>query len=137
MDARDERGHDGAIQFARALAMQVEPSSATFAAHYAAGTAQVVWTTLVADLETPVSVFLKVASGRPISFLLESVEGGEVRGRYSIVGLEPDVIFRISGAVAEINRKPQNNPEAFSAAAAPPLASLAGTDRRKPHRAAG
>src|ERR1700733_3864142 len=104
--------------------MQVEPSSATFAAHYAAGTAQVVWTTLVADLETPVSVFLKVASGRPMSFLLESVEGGEVRGRYSIVGLEPDVIFRSSGAVAEINRTPRNNPEAFVAAAAPPLQAL-------------
>ncbi len=124
MDARDERGHDEAIQFARALAMQVEPSSATFAAHYAAGTAQVVWTTLVADLETPVSVFLKVAGGRPMSFLLESVEGGEVRGRYSIVGLEPDVIFRSSGAVAEINRTPRNNPEAFVAAAALPLQAL-------------
>jgi anthranilate synthase component 1 len=61
--------------------MQIEPSAATFAARYAAGDAQVVWTTLVADLETPVSAFLKIAGGRPMSFLLESVEGGEVRGR--------------------------------------------------------
>ena len=62
------------------------------------GEAQVVWTTLVADLETPVSAFLKIAGGRPMSFLLESVEGGAVRGRYSIIGLEPDLIWRTDGA---------------------------------------
>jgi anthranilate synthase component 1 len=94
--------------------MQVEPSAAAFAARYAAGEAQVVWTTLVADLETPVSAFLKIAGARAMSFLLESVEGGEARGRYSIIGLEPDVIFRSNGAYAEINRTPQNNPEAFA-----------------------
>ncbi|RLT44060.1 MAG: anthranilate synthase component I [Chloroflexi bacterium] len=41
-----------------------------------------------ADLETPVSAFLKVARG-PYSFLLESVEGGERQGRYSFIGTEP------------------------------------------------
>ena len=80
------------------LDMQIEPSAAAFAARYAAGEAQVVWTTLVGDLETPVSAFLKIADGRPMSFLLELVEGGEVRGRYSIIGLEPDLIFRSNGA---------------------------------------
>src|ERR1700756_3961651 len=104
--------------------MQIEPPVTAFARRYARGEPQIVWTTLVADLETPVSVFLKVAGGRPMSFLLESVEGGEVRGRYSIVGLEPDVIFRSSGTVAEINRTPRNNPEAFVAATAPPLQAL-------------
>jgi anthranilate synthase component I len=104
--------------------MQIEPPAADFAARYAAGTAQVVWTTLVADLETPVSVFLKVAGGRPMSFLLESVEGGEVRGRYSIIGLEPDVIFRSNGAAAEINRAPLDNPDSFAPAGAPPLQAL-------------
>jgi anthranilate synthase component 1 len=83
--------------------MQIEPAAEVFAARYAAGEPQVVWTTLVADLETPVSAFLKVAN-RPMSFLLESVEGGAVRGRYSIIGLEPDVIWRASGACAEISR---------------------------------
>ena len=63
-----------------------------------------VWTTLVADLETPVSAFLKLGGGRPMSFLLESVEGGAVRGRYSIIGLEPDLIWRANGTRAEINR---------------------------------
>src|SRR5208282_4384762 len=99
--------------------MQIEPSAEQFAARYAAGAPQVVWTTLVADLETPVSAFLKVAGAKPknstpMSFLLESVEGGAVRGRYSIIGLEPDLIFRASGRRAEINRSPQNDPHGFS-----------------------
>src|SRR5271169_5669101 len=104
--------------------MQIEPSAETFAARYAAGEAQVVWTTLVADLETPVSAFLKIAGGRPMSFLLESVEGGAVRGRYSILGLEPDLIFRIDGKNAEINRTPYTDPAAFVPANEPPLTAL-------------
>jgi len=84
--------------------MQIEPSADAFARTYARGAAQVVWTTLVADLETPVSAFLKVAGGRPMSFLLESVEGGAVRGRYSIIGLDPDAVWRARGDVAEIDR---------------------------------
>jgi anthranilate synthase component 1 len=83
--------------------MQIEPAAEAFAARYAAGEPQVVWTTLVADLETPVSAFLKVAN-RPMSFLLESVEGGAARGRYSIIGLEPDVVWRARGSQAEISR---------------------------------
>src|SRR5579864_3544342 len=104
--------------------MQVEPSAQTFAARYAAGEAQFVWTTLVADLETPVSAFLKIAGGRPMSFLLESVEGGAVRGRYSIIGLEPDLIFRADGETAEINRTPYTDPAAFVPTDEPPLSAL-------------
>ena len=104
--------------------MQVEPSAAAFAARYAAGEPQVVWTTLVADLETPVSAFLKIAGARPLSFLLESVEGGEVRGRYSIIGLEPDLIFRVNGRRAEINRSPQADADAFTPSPEAPLAAL-------------
>src|SRR5579864_8460 len=102
--------------------MQIEPTAEEFAARYDAGEAQVVWTTLVADLETPVSAFLKIAHGRPMSFLLESVEGGAVRGRYSIIGLEPDQIFRAEGNRAAINRKPQAAADAFASLDAPPLA---------------
>ena len=116
--------------------MLIEPSAAAFAARYAAGEPQVVWTTLVADLETPVSAFLKLAGTRPQSFLLESVEGGEVRGRYSIIGLEPDLIFRVHDRRAEINRRPQSDPDAFAATADGPLARLAQPHRREPHRAA-
>src|ERR1700733_10263521 len=104
--------------------MQVEPSAETFAARYAAGEPQFVWTALVADLETPVSAFLKIAGGRPMSFLLESVEGGAVRGRYSIIGLEPDLIFRVDGKSAEINRTPHTDPAAFVPANGPPLTAL-------------
>jgi anthranilate synthase component 1 len=104
--------------------MHIEPSAQSFAARYAAGEPQVVWTTLVADLETPVSAFLKIAGNRPMSFLLESVEGGAVRGRYSIVGLEPDLIFRVNGNNAEINRTVATDPAAFVPANDSPLAAL-------------
>ena len=78
--------------------MQVFPSADAVAETYAQGAAQVVWTTLVADLETPVSAFLKIAGGKPMSFLLESVEGGAVRGRYSIIGFDPDIVWRTNSA---------------------------------------
>src|SRR6476660_1600241 len=104
--------------------MLIEPSAAAFAARYAAGEPQVVWTTLVADLETPFSAFLKLAGTRPQSFLLESVEGGEVRGRYSIIGLEPDLIFRVHDRCADINRRPQSDPDAFAATGDGPLRAL-------------
>src|SRR5215472_10649557 len=87
--------------------MQIEPEAAAFAKGYARGEPQVAWTTLVADLETPVSAFLKIAAGRPMSFLLESVEGGATRGRYSIIGLEPDLLWRTVGGRAEVNRSPR------------------------------
>src|SRR5215472_4726076 len=104
--------------------MQIEPSAEKFTARYEAGVPQVVWTTLVADLETPVSAFLKIAGSRPMSFLLESVEGGAVRGRYSIIGLEPDMIFRVEGKQAAVNRMPQTNPAAFAPMAEPPRAFI-------------
>jgi anthranilate synthase component 1 len=103
--------------------MQIEPAPEVFAQRYAKGKAQVVWTTLVADLETPVSAFLKVAGSKPMSFLLESVEGGAVRGRYSIIGLDPDVVWRSNGGGAEINRTP-HAPAAFVPCVDPPLAAL-------------
>ncbi len=74
-----------------------------------------VWTRLVADLETPVSVYLKLAFGKPFSFLLESVEGGASRGRYSVIGLEPDAVWRANGEEAEINRAPLSKPKKFAA----------------------
>ena len=104
--------------------MQFEPSAELFAARYAAGEPQVVSTTLVADLETPVSAFLKIAGSRPLSFLLESVEDGAVRGRYSIIGLEPDVVFRINGRRAEINRVAQTEPRTFTTLDDAPLVAL-------------
>jgi len=107
-----------------APAIEVEPSFDAFAATYGQGRAQVVWTRLVADLETPVSAMLKLSEARPMSFLLESVEGGEVRGRYSIIGLEPDIVWRAFADRAEINRTPRETPDVFMPEALPTLASL-------------
>src|SRR5215213_536237 len=104
--------------------MLVEPAPEAFAARYSRGEAQVVWTMLVADLETPVSAFLKVAGGRANSFLFESVEGGATRGRYSIIGLEPDLVWRANGAGAEINRTARAKPDAFVPCSEAPLAAL-------------
>jgi anthranilate synthase component 1 len=84
--------------------MQVRPAAEAVCAAYEAGRPAIVWTTLVGDLETPVSAYLKLGAGRPMSFLLESVEGGETRGRYSILGFDPDLVFRIDGPRAEASR---------------------------------
>jgi len=104
--------------------MQIEPSETAFAERYGRGEAQVVWTTLVADLETPVSAFLKLSGGKAMSFLLESVEGGDTRGRYSIIGTEPDLIWRAHGTRAEINRSARAKPDAFAPCSEPPLEAL-------------
>src|SRR6516162_5534942 len=106
--------------------MQIEPSAGAFAASYARGAAQVVWTTLVADLDTPVSAFLKTGADKKLSFLLESVEGGAVRGRYSIIGLDPDVVWRAHGTCAEINRAAGSDPDAFAPCPEPPRKALSG-----------
>ncbi|MBS4084716.1 MAG: anthranilate synthase component I [Rhizobiales bacterium] len=104
--------------------MEVLPDESAFGAAYANGKPQLVWTTLVADLETPVSAYLKLARERFPSFLLESVEGGAVRGRYSIIGLDPDLIFRVRGNMAEINRSARTNATSFEPAKHAPLEAL-------------
>jgi anthranilate synthase component 1 len=108
----------------RAQGVEALPAYDAFAKRYKAGEPQVVWTRLVADLETPVSVYLKLASGKPYTFLLESVEGGASRGRYSVIGLAPDVVWRANGEAAEINCDPAKKPKAFKADGQPALASL-------------
>jgi len=104
--------------------MKVEPTYESFAAGYGAGRPSVVYTRLVADLETPVSAMLKLADGKAYSFLLESVEGGAVRGRYSLIGLKPDLLWRCSGDRPEINRRFRIDEKAFQACQGGGLASL-------------
>lgn len=105
--------------------MQINPDFEEFESRYRKGKAQVVSTRLVADLETPVSAMLKFARNEHYSFLLESVEGGAVRGRYSIIGLKPDLIWRSHGTRAEINRKALIDPKGpFEPFGTDPLASL-------------
>jgi len=105
----------------------LEPSFDAFATIYEAGHPALVSTRLVADLETPVSAFLKLSAGRRNGvFLLESVEGGAARGRYSMIGLDPDILWRCFGDRAEINRRALTDPDSFTPCPAPPLKSLRG-----------
>jgi len=64
----------------------------------------VVWSKRVSDLETPVAALLKLGADKPGTFLLESVQGGDFRGRFSIIGLKPDLIWRVKNGRAEISR---------------------------------
>ena len=89
------------------------PGQATFEAAYNAGQGTLVWTTGVADLQTPVAAFIKLAAGRPNSFLLESIENGSARSRYSIIGMSPDLIWRCRAGRAELNRNARSAPHAF------------------------
>src|SRR5579883_3596143 len=104
--------------------VSVAPGFAAFRAAYEAERGSLLWRRGVADLETPVAAFLKLAQGRPNSFLLESVEGGAARGRYSIIGMEPDLIWRCRNGVAEINRHARSAPHAFAQEPGPALESL-------------
>lgn len=102
-----------------------DQSYESFAAVYEAGRPALVSTRLVADLETPVSAFLKLSAGRRGNvFLLESVEGGAARGRYSMIGLDPDVIWRANGERSEINRRALTDPSAFEPCPGKPLDAL-------------
>ena len=113
-----------AADTASAHAIEAEPQFPAFAKNHGEGQAQVVWTRLIADLETPVSAYIKLAREGRMSFLFESVESGAVRGRYSMIGLKPDLVWRAYGTVAEINALPDTNPDAFTRQTLPALASL-------------
>src|SRR5947209_408730 len=102
-----------------------KPAFDAFAATYARGEPTLVATRLIADLETPVSAFLKLSGEREGNcFLLESVEGGTTRGRYSMIGLDPDVVWRADNGRAEINRSATIDREAFEPCIEKPLESL-------------
>lgn len=79
----------------------------------AEGRSALVWRRQIADTDTPISAALKLIEADRGDFLLESVEGGAVRGRYSLIGLAPDLVFRAQGDRAEINRQWQTDPSAF------------------------
>jgi len=94
--------------------MAILPDFTAFAQAYDQGRPQALYTRLIADLETPVSAFLKLGEGRDNAFLFESVQGGESRGRYSIIGLKPDLIWRCRDGKAEINRNARAAPGTFA-----------------------
>jgi anthranilate synthase component 1 len=70
-----------------------------------AGRPGFVWRRQVADTDTPVAAALKLIEPGRGDFLLESVEGGATRGRHSLIGLAPDLVFRAHGHRAEVNRR--------------------------------
>jgi anthranilate synthase component 1 len=95
-----------------------------FAAAYDAGRAQIVFRRVVADLETPIGAYLKLADGRQNTFLLESVQDGAIRGRYSMIGFDPDIILKVENGKASINRNAGLTPDAFTPVDEHPLDAL-------------
>ncbi|OJI94169.1 anthranilate synthase component I [Planktotalea frisia] len=104
--------------------MALVPSFNDFAKAYEAGENQVVYTRLAADLDTPVSLMLKLTGAQKDAFVLESVTGGEIRGRYSIIGMKPDLIWRSEGETASLNRMARYDSDAFVAMEQAPLDAL-------------
>jgi anthranilate synthase component 1 len=90
----------------------------------AQGRGAVVWQRLIADIETPVSAALKLIEPGRGDWVLESVESGETRGRYSLIGLDPDLMFEVVGEAARINRDWRRDRAAFAPVAAPALQAL-------------
>ncbi|WP_306113935.1 MULTISPECIES: anthranilate synthase component I [unclassified Roseovarius] len=104
--------------------MDLTPSFDAFAEGYDAGRNQVVYARLAADLDTPVSLMLKLTGAARDAFVLESVTGGEVRGRYSIIGMKPDLIWQCHGEASRINRQARLDPAEFEAQDGHPLDNL-------------
>ncbi len=104
--------------------MTLTPDFEAFQPGFDAGQNQLVYTRLAADLDTPVSLMLKLTGAGRDAFLLESVTGGEVRGRYSIIGMKPDLVWRCDGETARLNRSARFDPQAFEEAEGDPLSSL-------------
>jgi len=100
------------------------PEFSAFADGYQAGHNQIVYARLPADLDTPVSVMLKLTGAEPDSFVLESVTGGEVRGRYSMVGMRPDIVWECHDTSARINRSARFDTDAFEPVEGDALSSL-------------
>ncbi len=105
-------------------AAAVQPGAAAFADIYAAGRPQMVWRKVIADTETPVSAMLKLGTPGSGAFLLESVEGGAVRGRHSLLGFDPDLVWRATGDACEVNRHWRTDRAAFEPCAGGTLSEL-------------
>jgi len=104
--------------------VELTPSFDAFAAGYDAGQSQLVYTRLAADLDTPVSLMMKLAGAATDAFMLESVTGGEVRGRYSIIGMKPDLVWQCHGTTSRINRAARFDPDAWEEQTGDPLTNL-------------
>lgn len=104
--------------------MPIFPSFDEFKSGFEEGMNQVVHSLLASDLDTPVSIMMKTASVGNYSFILESVTGGEIRGRYSIVGMNPDVIWKCRQDKVWINRSALSSGDNWSNDTDQPFDSL-------------
>ncbi len=104
--------------------MALLPDYDSFADRFGAGQNQVVYTRIAADLDTPVSLMLKLSRAGTNAFMLESVTGGEVRGRYSIIGMNPDLIWECRGTESRVNRNARFDDTGFVAMDDDPLTAL-------------
>lgn len=104
--------------------MSIEPAFPAFEEIYKSGKPQVLWTRLIGDLETPVSAMMKLADGQANAMLFESVEGNEVRSRYSIITLKPDLIWKCQDGVASVNPNARYRPDDFADCDEPALDAL-------------
>ena len=104
--------------------MKLDPTFEAFELAWAQGRNQLIYARLAADLDTPVSLMMKLGEARTDTFMLESVTGGEVRGRYSVVGMKPDLIWQCLGATSQINREARFDATAFRDQPGAPLDNL-------------
>ena len=104
--------------------MALSPTFEAFERDWAQGRNVLVHAKLAADLDTPVSLMAKLGEARADTFMLESVTGGEVRGRYSVVGLKPDLIWQCHATQSRINRAARFDALAFTDQPGAPLDNL-------------
>ncbi|MEO8243755.1 MAG: anthranilate synthase component I [bacterium] len=104
--------------------MTLQPTFEAFEQDWAQGKNVLVYSRLAADLDTPVSLMAKLGEARTDTFMLESVTGGEVRGRYSVVGMKPDLIWSCHGTQSRINREARFDATAFRDLPGVPLDTL-------------
>ena len=102
------------------MPLEIFPHLRKFTHKYENAQPQILWTRIINDLDTPVSAYLKLAQDKPYAFLFESVQGGEQRGRYSVLGFAPDLIWKCNGETCEISI----NQGPFEAQSCPPITSL-------------
>ena len=106
------------------MTLSFQPGIEDFTRHYDQGQVQIVHADVIADLETPVSAYMKLCASRTNSFLLESVQDGDIKGRFSIIGWAPDLIFKVENGKALINRKAATDSERFEDMGQHPLDGL-------------
>jgi len=103
---------------------KISPSLNLFLKNFKNKKNQIIWKSLKSDLDTPVSAYLKLCKNKENSFLLESVQDGTYRGRYSIIGTDPDLIWKCNNGIAYIKKIKNNESLGFIEQRDTPLISL-------------